>query len=49
MLQSKESCLPVIDETGVVLGMLTEADFLRWFVRNAAPCNCTPATYVSVD
>jgi CBS domain-containing protein len=46
MLRSKRSCLPVVNEQGAVVGVLTEADYLRLATRGAPPCTCggvTPA------
>ena len=46
MLRSKRSCLPVVDEQGLAVGVLTEADYLRLATREAPPCTCggvTPA------
>ena len=40
MLRKKRSCLPVVDETGAVVGILTEADYLRLSTRGAPPCSC---------
>jgi CBS domain-containing protein len=40
MLRSKHSCLPVVGEGGVVVGILTEADFLRLATRDVPPCSC---------
>jgi CBS domain-containing protein len=40
MLRIKRSCLPVVDEKGVVVGILTEADYLRLATRDAPPCTC---------
>ncbi len=40
MLRTKRSCLPVIDETGVLIGILTEADFMRLSTRGVPPCSC---------
>ncbi len=40
MLRTKRSCLPVIDEEGAVVGILTEADYLRLATRGAPPCTC---------
>jgi len=40
MLRSKRSCLPVVDEAGVVVGILTEADYLRMATRDVPPCSC---------
>jgi len=33
LLENKYGCLPVVDEDGVLVGILTEADFLRLAVR----------------
>lgn len=40
MLRSKRSCLPVVDEDEVVIGILTEADFLRLATRDVPACSC---------
>ncbi len=40
MLRSKRSCLPVLDDGGAVVGILTEADFLRLATRDVPPCSC---------
>jgi len=40
MLGSKHSCLPVIDDAGVLVGILTEGDFLRLATRGVPPCTC---------
>ncbi len=40
MLRTKRSCLPVVDETGTLVGILTEADYLRLSTRGAPPCSC---------
>jgi CBS domain-containing membrane protein len=40
MLGSKHSCLPVVDDDGVLVGILTEADFLRLATRGVPPCTC---------
>ncbi len=40
MLRKKRSCLPVVDETGAVVGILTEADYMRLSTRGAPPCSC---------
>jgi CBS domain-containing protein len=40
MLASKHSCLPVVDEDGGLVGILTEADFLRLATRGIPPCTC---------
>jgi len=39
-LRSKRSGLPVVDAHGIVVGILTEADFLRLATRGAPPCTC---------
>jgi len=40
MLGSKHSCLPVVDDGGTLVGILTEADFLRLATRDVPPCTC---------
>ena len=40
MLRTKRSCLPVVDETGTLVGILTEADYLRLAARGTPPCTC---------
>ena len=40
MLRTKRSCLPVVDEEGVLVGILTEADYLRLATRGVPPCTC---------
>lgn len=40
MLRTKHSCLPVVDADGVLVGILTEADFLRLVTRDVPPCTC---------
>ncbi len=40
MLRKKRSCLPVVDETGTLVGILTEADYMRLSTRGAPPCSC---------
>ncbi len=40
MLRTKRSCLPVVDETGAVVGILTEADYMRLSTRGVPPCSC---------
>jgi CBS domain-containing protein len=37
ILRTKRSCLPVVDGDGKLVGILTEADFLRLVVREAPP------------
>jgi CBS domain-containing protein len=40
MLSSKHGCLPVVNDDGVLVGILTEADFLRLATRELPPCTC---------
>jgi CBS domain-containing protein len=40
MLSSKHGCLPVVNDGGVLVGILTEADFLRLVTREVPPCTC---------
>jgi len=40
MLSSKHGCLPVVNDDGVLVGILTEADFLRLATREVPPCTC---------
>jgi CBS domain-containing protein len=40
MLSSKHSCLPVVNDGGELIGILTEADFLRLATREVPPCTC---------
>ncbi|MDH3520992.1 MAG: CBS domain-containing protein [Myxococcales bacterium] len=40
MLRSKRSCLPVVDDARRVVGILTEADYLRLATRGAPACSC---------
>jgi CBS domain-containing protein len=40
MLSSKHSCLPVVNDDGELVGILTEADFLRLATREVPPCTC---------
>ncbi len=40
MLRKKRSCLPVVDETDAVVGILTEADYMRLSTRGVPPCSC---------
>ena len=44
MLGSKHSCLPVVDEAGALVGILTEADFMRLATRGVPPCTCGGVT-----
>jgi CBS domain-containing membrane protein len=40
MLSSKQSCLPVVNDGGALVGILTEGDFLRLATREVPPCTC---------
>ena len=40
MLRTKRSCLPVVDADRKVVGILTEADYLRLATRGNPPCTC---------
>ncbi len=40
MLHTKRSCLPVVDAEYKIVGMLTEADYLRLATRGVPPCTC---------
>ena len=40
MLRNKHSCLPVVNAGGALVGILTEADFLRLATRDVPPCTC---------
>jgi CBS domain-containing protein len=40
MLRTKHSCLPVVNEKGSLVGILTEADYMRLSTRGAPPCSC---------
>ncbi len=40
MLGSKHSCLPVVGDDGTLVGILTEADFMRLATRGVPPCTC---------
>jgi CBS domain-containing protein len=44
MLRRKHSCLPVVDDRGDLVGILTEADFLRLATREVPPCSCGGVT-----
>lgn len=46
MLRTKKGCLPVVDDAGSLLGILTEADFVRSFVRGAVTCACEPVHFL---
>jgi len=37
MLAAKIGCLPVVDDTGRLSGIVTEEDFLRWATMHMAP------------
>ena len=40
MLRTKRSCLPVVDSEDKVVGILTEADYLRLATRGVPACTC---------
>ena len=40
MMRTKRSCLPVLNETGTLVGILTEADYLRLATRGVPACSC---------
>jgi CBS domain-containing protein len=40
MLRTKRSSLPVVDEKGRLVGILTEADFVRFVLRGWPACSC---------
>lgn len=40
MLRTKRSSLPVVDDAGQLVGIITEADFVRLAVRGKPPCSC---------
>lgn len=44
MLRSKRSCLPVVDAEHKIIGILTEADYLRLATRGVPPCSCAGIT-----
>ena len=44
MLRSKRSCLPVVDSEHRIIGILTEADYLRLATRGVPPCTCSGVT-----
>lgn len=46
MLATKHGCLPVLDDAGRLLGIVTEADFLLRLLRDAGPCGCEPHNYL---
>ena len=41
MFRTKRGCLPVVDENRRPTGIVTEADFLREFMRAGAGCGCS--------
>jgi CBS domain-containing protein len=41
MFRTKRGCLPVLDAERRPVGILTEADFLREFMRAAPGCGCS--------
>ncbi len=45
MLRSKRSCLPVVEKDGQIVGILTEADFLRIYMRTSPACTCGGMTH----
>jgi len=49
MLQTKMGSLLVVDDAGALVGILTEADFVRGYVRRTAPCACEPRTFIGVE
>ena len=40
MMRTKRSCLPVLKEGAILVGILTEADYLRLATRGVPPCTC---------
>lgn len=40
MLRNKRSSLPVVDDKGGLVGILTEADFVRFVLRGWVACSC---------
>jgi CBS domain-containing protein len=42
ILRSRHSCLPVVEEDGRVVGIITEADFLIYLVQDSWACACEP-------
>jgi CBS-domain-containing membrane protein len=40
MLRTKRGSLPVVDEKRRVVGIVTEADFVRLAMRGQPPCSC---------
>lgn len=43
MFRTKRGCLPVVDDERRPVGILTEADFLREFMRATPGCGCVVA------
>jgi acetoin utilization protein AcuB len=43
MLAAKIGCLPVVDDTGQLAGIVTEEDFLRWATLQLAPAAASNA------
>lgn len=41
MFRTKRGCLPVVDQDRRPSGIVTEADFLREFMRAGAGCGCS--------
>jgi CBS domain-containing protein len=41
MFRTKRGCLPVVDGERRPVGILTEADFLREFMRAGTGCGCS--------
>jgi len=46
MLRSKKSCLPVLEDGGHLVGLVTEADFLFHLLAGAPICACAPTTFI---
>ena len=47
MVETKMGCLPVVDEAGAVVGILTEADYVLRFARLGGACACAPSLHVA--
>jgi CBS domain-containing protein len=43
MLAAKIGCLPVVDQTGQLAGIVTEEDFLRWATSQMMPSGASNA------
>jgi CBS domain-containing protein len=43
MLAAKIGCLPVVDDTGLLTGIITEEDFLRWATTRMNPAVASQA------